>query len=106
MTDPRGKPEPRPIIIPLQTQHTEELEGSLLLPDGAEAMVILAQVNSGRQQKLINLWVAAALNRRGVASLVLDLLPRNGRNSNGRRFQLELLSQRLTSATIWLLSQP
>jgi len=100
------KTRPEPIVIPLQTLHTEDLQGSILLPERPEAMVILAQVNSSRRQKLINLWVSATLNRKGIATLVLDLLPRNGTNSNGRRVQLELLTQRLELATRWLLRQP
>jgi putative phosphoribosyl transferase len=99
---------PQPITISLQTLHSEDLEGFIVLPNRTEAIVILVQVNRSPQQRVINRWLAAGLNRKGIATLVLDLLPANGRNSGGRRFQLELdlLAQRLELATKWLLRQP
>lgn len=97
--------DPQRITIPVQMVHQEDLEGLIGLPDRAESMVILVQMNTNAWQRLINDWVSGRLNRRGIATLVLDLLPRNGQNSNGTRFHPEAMAQRLELVTKWLLRQ-
>lgn len=94
-----------PVRIRVRTVHTEFLEGIIQLPEPGGGMVILVNSNRSGRQKLIAMQVASALRVRGMGTLLLNLQPRNGHNPNGRRFQLDLLSQRLTSATEWLLRQ-
>src|SRR6185295_5047910 len=46
-----------------------------------------------------NRWVAAALNERGIATLLLDLLTPQEELDRRRVFDIELLAERLIAAT-------
>jgi hypothetical protein len=95
--------KPASIALSIRTTHPETLDGSIMLPEGAESLTILVQANKSRQQTLINKWVSFVLERKRIGTLVLDLAPRNGTD---RRFQFDLMSQRLDLATRWVLQQP
>jgi putative phosphoribosyl transferase len=89
--------KPASIALSIRTTHPETLDGSIMLPEGAESLTILVQANKSRQQTLINKWVSFVLERKRIGTLVLDLAPRNGTD---RRFQFDLMSTR------WVLQQP
>ena len=93
----------RSLTIPLRTVHSETLDAWLTLPEDSENLVILVQANKSRQQTLINKWVSFVLKHRGIGSLLLDLVPRNGLH---RRFQFDVMTQRLELTTRWLFEQP
>lgn len=84
------------------------LEGTLTLPRGARGIVLFAHGSGSSRRSPRNRYVAGVLNRRGLATLLFDLLaPAEDTGLAGdQRFDIELLSRRLLRATRWVRSSP
>jgi putative phosphoribosyl transferase len=82
-----------------------ELLGTLAVPDGARGVVLFAHGSGSSRTSPRNRFVAAALNQRGFATLLLDLLTAQEELLDARtaelRFDIELLARRLSIATAW-----
>jgi putative phosphoribosyl transferase len=78
------------------------LEGELCLPSAAIGLVILAHGNGSSLHSPRNHSVARALNRAGLATLLLDLLTPEEERVHGDRVNLDLLSQRLDATLAWI----
>ena len=82
------------------------LEGSLVLPPAARAAVIFAHGSGSSRLSPRNRFVAGVLQEAGIGTLLFDLLTRDEDTVYENRFDIELLTDRLKSATIWLQKQP
>ncbi len=86
------------------------LEGSLAIPEGAQAVVLFAHGSGSSRFSPRNRAVASVLNNSGIATLLIDLLTAEeeaiDRVTAHLRFDIELLAERLVGATDWLAQAP
>jgi dienelactone hydrolase len=82
------------------------LEGELILPAGAQGIVVFAHGSGSSRHSPRNVFVAQALQSAGLATLLFDLLTREEDVNYETRFDIELLTRRLEAATEWLIQQP
>jgi dienelactone hydrolase len=82
------------------------LEGYLHIPPKARGMVIFAHGSGSSRNSPRNLYVARALNKAGLATLLPDLLTAKEEAEDDLtarlRFDISLLASRLVGATDWL----
>ena len=87
-----------------------ELEGTLTVAPQADGVVLFAHGSGSSRHSPRNQFVAGVLNRRSLATLLIDLLtPEEEAIDLGTRhyrFDISLLARRLRGATRWLQSQP
>lgn len=79
-----------------------DLQGILTLPPGAVALVLFAHGTGSSRLSPRNRYVAAELNRCGMATLLMDLLLPDEDQVQAIRFDVELLATRLAQATSWV----
>jgi dienelactone hydrolase len=86
------------------------LDGDLTLPDNAGGVVLFAHGSGSSRYSPRNRAVAGALNRRGMATLLVDLLTADEEKIDARtgqlRFDISLLADRLVGIIDWLDAQP
>jgi putative phosphoribosyl transferase len=86
------------------------LDGDLTLPEGAMGLVVFAHGSGSSRHSTRNRAVAHALQRRGFATLLLDLLTREeeliDEQTREYRFDVDLLARRVVTATDWAESNP
>ena len=82
------------------------LEGSLVVPPGAEGIVVFAHGSGSSRHSPRNRFVASALADAGLATLLFDLLTADEDETDQLtrrlRFDIDLLAERLGGATDWL----
>ena len=83
-----------------------EVARELVVPEDARGVVVFAHGSGSSRHSPRNRAVAAALNRAGLATLLLDLLTPAEEESRANVFDIELLATRLTSAINWVSTQP
>lgn len=86
------------------------LEGTLSIPEGAEAIVVFAHGGGSNHFSPRNRFVAGVLHDAGLATLLFDLLTpdefRVDERTRHLRFDIGLLGLRLSGAVEWLMEQP
>lgn len=86
------------------------LEGNLSVPRGATGIVIFAHGSGSSRLSPRNRFVANSLNRKGIATLLFDLLTLQEEvqdtETGHLRFDIMLLAERLMEATAWTLNNP
>ena len=82
------------------------LAGTLNHPDGARALVIFAHGSGSSRFSSRNIRVAEALNRRGIATLLFDLLLPQEEDDRQNVFDISLLAKRLKQAVLWVIQEP
>ncbi len=82
------------------------LEGELVLPARAEAIVLFAHGSGSSRHSPRNALVAAALREARIGTLLFDLLTSDEDRTYATRFDIALLTRRLAAATAWLEKQP
>jgi len=97
----RKPPISREVLIP-----PHGLAGTLNRPGGARALVIFAHGSGSSQFSPRNIRVAEALNRRGFATLLFDLLLPQEEEDRQNVFDISLLAQRLKQAVRWVIEEP
>lgn len=84
--------------------------GDLAVPRDALGVVVFAHGSGSSRQSVRNTAVAVALEDRGLATLLIDLLTieeeRIDERTRQLRFDIEMLAGRLEAATDWLLRHP
>jgi len=80
------------------------LPGSLVIPDRAAGLVVFAHGSGSSRHSPRNRLVAAALNRAGLGTLLVDLLTGDEELSHAYVFNVPLLAARLAGITGWLRS--
>jgi putative phosphoribosyl transferase len=87
--------------------HAVHLEGSLVVPEGAEGLVLFAHGSGSSRHSPRNRYVAKVLQDANLATLLIDLLARKeAANDIQFRFDIPLLSERLVGITNWLTQAP
>ncbi len=97
----QGKRETHDISVP-----PIGLPGTLDVPRNAYALVVFAHGSGSSRLSPRNRAVASALNRRGIATLLFDLLTPAEEASRRNVFNIPLLADRLVDAVDWLDKQP
>lgn len=92
----------RPIEAHISAGGHVHLEGRLVVPANAAGVVVFAHGSGSSSQSPRNLFVAEALQQRGFATLLFDLLTRSEDRDADNRFNINLLTERLLAATRWL----
>jgi dienelactone hydrolase len=99
--------EDRVVRIPLDDA---ELEGNLVIPEGADGIVLFAHGSGSSRHSPRNRYVAESLRRGGLGTLLVDLLTPREEAIDERtahlRFDIDLLADRLSTAMDWLGRQP
>lgn len=87
-----------------------ELEGNLVVPEGARGAVLFAHGSGSGRMSPRNRYVAEALREAKLATLLVDLLTPEEEEVDLRtrhlRFDIGLLAGRLSGATDWLSHNP
>ncbi|MFE7271390.1 phosphoribosyltransferase family protein [Streptomyces sp. NPDC057623] len=78
------------------------LGARLVVPDEAPAAVAFAHGSGSGRHSPRNQYVAGALNRAGLATLLLDLLTDDEAHDRHNVFDIFLLARRLHAASVWL----
>jgi putative phosphoribosyl transferase len=91
----------------LVTAGSVRLAGELVIPAAAQGIVMFAHGSGSSRHSPRNRFVASVLQRRGLATLLFDLLTAEeevmDQRSHQLRFDIGLLTERLVGATDWLL---
>lgn len=82
------------------------LEGILIIPKNAKALVVFVHGGSNSRFSPRNNTVAEELRKKGFATLLFDLLSEEEDSIYENRFNIQLLSDRLAIVTKWLLNNP
>jgi putative phosphoribosyl transferase len=82
------------------------LLGNLSVPPDAVGVVVFAHGTGSSRLSPRNVAVARALNDRGIATLLFDLLTPAEANDRGNVFDIDLLSDRLEEAIRWTMARP
>lgn len=92
-------------VVAIPSDHLS-LEGGLAIPHDAHGIVLFAHGSGSSRHSPRNIWVAQALYRNGLATLLFDLLSKDEDVLYETRFNIDLLTQRLNAATQWVLKHP
>ncbi len=95
----RRQPDEREVAIPLDG---EEHRGDLGLPPQPCGLVLFAHGSGSSRLSARNRFVATALRREGLATLLFDLLTEDEDRVYETRFDIGLLTRRLLGATDWV----
>lgn len=91
------------IILPVDSVR---LIGDLSIPKGAKSLIIFSHGSGSSRLSERNKQVASYLQKRGIATLLFDLLTYEEDLITANRFDIELLTERLIQVTKWLESYP
>lgn len=78
------------------------LEGTLGIPDAAQGVVLFAHGSGSGRFSPRNQYVARVLREAGIGTLLIDLLEEWESDDRRKVFDIDLLAERLLSATEWL----
>jgi len=78
------------------------LAGTLTIPRGSGALVMFAHGSGSSRLSPRNVAVAKALNRRGIATLLFDLLTLAEESERSNVFDVPLLAERLIDTVNWV----
>lgn len=78
------------------------LQGELIIPQDAEAIVIFSHGSGSSRFSVRNRMVATHLQKQNFGTLLFDLLTSEEDEEYNNRFNIDLLTQRLAGATLWL----
>jgi putative phosphoribosyl transferase len=82
------------------------LEGELALPLQPAGVVLFAHGSGSSRHSPRNLAVAAQLREAGLGTLLVDLLSAQEDQRDEARFDIDLLTRRLSGAASWLAADP
>jgi len=100
---PTSKPHDEAVSIPVDSQ---SVEADLVIPADPVGVVVFAHGSGSSRHSPRNRSVAAALQRAGIATLLLDLLTMEEERHRANVFDVELLGSRLLVAIDWLADRP
>jgi putative phosphoribosyl transferase len=82
------------------------LAGTLYLPASASSLVVFAHGSGSSRFSLRNMAAANALNARGIATLLFDLLTPDEERDRSNVFDIPLLAGRLVDVVHWIDNDP
>lgn len=80
------------------------LQGNLAIPENAIGMVIFSHGSGSSRLSPRNNFVAKTLQKKGLATLLFDLLSEKEDRVYENRFNIDLLTKRLIATTNWVTS--
>lgn len=95
----------REVLVPVDEE--TYLEGNLAIPQESSAAVLFAHGSGSSRHSPRNQYIAGALQRVGISTLLFDLLTSDEEEqaekgwSDSPRFDIELLAERLTAVKNW-----
>ena len=101
MIDPRSTPSAREDEIEIDAEGVG-LPGTIVVPEGAFAVVVFAHGSGSSRLSPRNRMVAQWLQEAGLATLLFDLLTPDEAGDRANVFDIELLAGRLRAATTWM----
>lgn len=81
------------------------LEGVLGVPSSPSGLVLFAHGSGSSRHSPRNNFIASALRKAGLATLLFDLLTRDEDLNYDTRFNIALLTERLVAATRWVIDE-
>jgi dienelactone hydrolase len=81
------------------------LTGDLIIPPDAEAIIVFSHGSGSSRHSSRNKFVAEKLRQKGFATLLFDLLTVQEDQDFSKRFDIDLLTERLIRVTKWLHSE-
>jgi putative phosphoribosyl transferase len=107
MEEQRHTPRTTSVRVPVGRQW---LGGDLVVPADPRGIVLFAHGSGSSRRSPRNQFVARALERRGLATLLIDLLTPDEETIDDRtaqyRFDLTMLAERLVEIVDWLRQRP
>lgn len=100
-----GKAAPDPAEVTVESGGVR-LPGSLVIPGQAPGLVVFAHGSGSGRASPRNRFVAAELNRAGLATLLIDLLTPREELDRANVFDIGLLAARVAEIADWLRAQP
>jgi putative phosphoribosyl transferase len=91
------------VRIPVNGAH---IEGALELPDQPIGLVLFAHGSGSSRHSPRNNYVARVLREHNVGTLLMDLLTPEEDRDYSRRFDIDLLVERLLAAARWVKEKP
>ncbi len=91
------------VRIPVNGAH---IEGALELPENPIGLVLFAHGSGSSRHSPRNNYVAGVLREYGVGTLLMDLLTPEEDRDYSRRFDINLLTERLLDAARWIKEKP
>ena len=82
------------------------LVGELSVPPDPRGVILFAHGSGSSRLSPRNMAVAAALNAKGFATLLLDLLTPDEARDRRNVFDIPLLAERVMQATLWISGEP
>jgi putative phosphoribosyl transferase len=82
-----------------------EIEGRLRIPENARGLVLFAHGSGSSRHSPRNNYVAGVLHEHDIGTLLMDLLTPDEDRDYARRFDIDLLTERLVKATQWVTKQ-
>lgn len=108
--DPVHAGAARQRAVAVEVEGAGLLHGDLTVPAHASAVVLFAHGSGSGSQSPRNRAVAGAFHRRGLATMLVDLLTEEERRGDDRArqlaFDIDLLTRRLHAASKWLHREP
>ncbi|HLV01407.1 MAG TPA: dienelactone hydrolase family protein [Acidobacteriota bacterium] len=84
---------------------TVVLQGDLTVPENALGLVLFAHGSGSSRLSPRNAFVAEVLNQGGLATLLFDLLTEQEDQTYANRFDIDLITTRLSGACSWASKQ-
>ena len=81
------------------------LQGNLIIPEKAVGVVVFSHGSGSSRWSPRNKYVAEVLQRKGMATLLFDLLSKEEDKIYENRFNIDLLTERLIEVTQWVQQQ-
>jgi putative phosphoribosyl transferase len=91
------------VRIPVDGAH---IEGALELPEKPIGLVLFAHGSGSSRHSPRNNYVARVLREHGIGTLLMDLLTPEEDRDYSRRFDIDLLVERLLAAARWVKQNP
>ncbi len=91
------------VRIPVDGEH---IEGALELPEHPIGLVLFAHGSGSSRHSPRNNYVAGVLRDQSIGTLLMDLLTPEEDRDYSRRFDIDLLVERLLDATAWVKQKP
>jgi len=89
--------------ITIKINETISLKGNLSIPENPKALVIFSHGSGSSRFSSRNRFVAQILNKHNIATLLTDLLTEDEDLDYSKRFDIELLTDRLVSVTNYVI---
>ena len=95
----------QPISVSIPSD-SGQLEGELTIPKNAVGVVLFAHGSGSSRLSPRNQFVAEAMQKSGIGTLLFDLLTEEEASDRDNVFDIDFLTHRLSDATRWLRSRP